>query len=167
VPPSFGKQATLSGRLAARNLVMQAAARIFASGDRLALAQTLGRLGQRPFGWTHMMGTPQKQYIIEANGSGVGLLDYDNYRVGYARLTVRCPVCMERRSYIVCTEVFLGQPSWEVMRGDGNGSAVYRGYKQRPDWPKRAVIADRGMFDSRRTHSKVAASWQRRNGIGY
>jgi hypothetical protein len=28
--------------------------------------------------WTHVMGTPQKQYIIEANGSGVGLLDYDN-----------------------------------------------------------------------------------------
>jgi L-lactate dehydrogenase complex protein LldF len=28
---------------------MQAAARIFASGDRLALAETLARLGQRPF----------------------------------------------------------------------------------------------------------------------
>ena len=28
--------------------------------------------------WTHVMGTPQKNYIIEANGSGVGLLDYDN-----------------------------------------------------------------------------------------
>jgi len=28
--------------------------------------------------WTHHMGTPQKQYIIETNGSGVGLLDYDN-----------------------------------------------------------------------------------------
>jgi hypothetical protein len=23
---------------------------------------------------------------------------------------------MERRSYIVCTEVFLGSPSWEVMQ---------------------------------------------------
>ena len=31
-------------------------------------------------------------------------------------VTVRCPVCMERRSYVVCSEVFLGQPSWEVMR---------------------------------------------------
>jgi hypothetical protein len=31
-------------------------------------------------------------------------------------ITVRCPICMERRSYIVCTEVFLGQPSWEIMR---------------------------------------------------
>jgi hypothetical protein len=31
-------------------------------------------------------------------------------------VTVACPVCMERRSYIVSTEVFLGQPSWEVMR---------------------------------------------------
>jgi hypothetical protein len=29
-------------------------------------------------GWRHVMGTPQKQFIIEANGSGVGLLDYDN-----------------------------------------------------------------------------------------
>jgi enediyne biosynthesis protein E4 len=28
--------------------------------------------------WKHVMGTPQKQFIIEANGSGVGLLDYDN-----------------------------------------------------------------------------------------
>ena len=31
-------------------------------------------------------------------------------------VTVLCPVCMERRSYIVSTEVFLGQPSWEVTR---------------------------------------------------
>ena len=28
--------------------------------------------------WTHTMGTPEKRFIIEANGSGVGLLDYDN-----------------------------------------------------------------------------------------
>ena len=28
--------------------------------------------------WTHVMGTPEKKYIIEANGSGVCLLDYDN-----------------------------------------------------------------------------------------
>jgi len=28
--------------------------------------------------WTHVMGTPDKQFIIETNGSGVGLLDYDN-----------------------------------------------------------------------------------------
>ena len=28
--------------------------------------------------WHHQMGTPEKRYIIEANGSGVGLLDYDN-----------------------------------------------------------------------------------------
>jgi hypothetical protein len=31
-------------------------------------------------------------------------------------VTVRCPICLERRSYIVCTEVFHGQPSWEIMR---------------------------------------------------
>jgi hypothetical protein len=31
-------------------------------------------------------------------------------------VTVVCPVCMERRSYIISTEVFLGQPSWEAMR---------------------------------------------------
>jgi len=29
-------------------------------------------------GWKHSMGSTQKQYIIEANGSGVALLDYDN-----------------------------------------------------------------------------------------
>ncbi|HUY80989.1 MAG TPA: CRTAC1 family protein [Acidobacteriaceae bacterium] len=28
--------------------------------------------------WTHVMGTPQKKFIIEANGSGVCLLDYNN-----------------------------------------------------------------------------------------
>jgi enediyne biosynthesis protein E4 len=28
--------------------------------------------------WRHTMGSPQKNYIIETNGSGVGLLDYDN-----------------------------------------------------------------------------------------
>jgi enediyne biosynthesis protein E4 len=28
--------------------------------------------------WHHTMGTPEKKFIIEANGSGVGLIDYDN-----------------------------------------------------------------------------------------
>ena len=28
--------------------------------------------------WTHNMGTPAKDYIIETKGSGVGLIDYDN-----------------------------------------------------------------------------------------
>ena len=28
--------------------------------------------------WKHTMGVPQKPYILEANGSGVGLIDYDN-----------------------------------------------------------------------------------------
>jgi hypothetical protein len=29
-------------------------------------------------GWTHKMGSPQKKFILETNGSGVGLIDYDN-----------------------------------------------------------------------------------------
>ena len=29
-------------------------------------------------GWIHKMGVPEKQFIIETNGSGVGLIDYDN-----------------------------------------------------------------------------------------
>ncbi len=29
-------------------------------------------------GWQHVMGTPQKKYILETDGSGVGLIDYDN-----------------------------------------------------------------------------------------
>ena len=29
-------------------------------------------------GWTHKMGTPQKDFIVETNGSGVCLIDYDN-----------------------------------------------------------------------------------------
>jgi hypothetical protein len=28
--------------------------------------------------WTHTMGSPDKQYIVETNGSGIGLIDYDN-----------------------------------------------------------------------------------------
>jgi enediyne biosynthesis protein E4 len=28
--------------------------------------------------WRHQMGTPQKKYILETDGSGVGLIDYDN-----------------------------------------------------------------------------------------
>jgi hypothetical protein len=28
--------------------------------------------------WTHKMGTPEKNYIVETKGSGVGLIDYDN-----------------------------------------------------------------------------------------
>ena len=28
--------------------------------------------------WSHKMGTPEKKYIIETNGSGIGLIDYDN-----------------------------------------------------------------------------------------
>jgi enediyne biosynthesis protein E4 len=28
--------------------------------------------------WKHVMGSPEKQFIVETNGSGVGLLDYDN-----------------------------------------------------------------------------------------
>jgi hypothetical protein len=29
-------------------------------------------------GWRHVMGTAQKKYILETDGSGVGLIDYDN-----------------------------------------------------------------------------------------
>jgi hypothetical protein len=28
--------------------------------------------------WKHTMGTPEKPYIVESNGSGVSLIDYDN-----------------------------------------------------------------------------------------
>jgi hypothetical protein len=37
-------------------------------------------------------------------------------RVQTGSIVVLCPVCLERRSYIVSTEVFMGSPSWEVMR---------------------------------------------------
>ena len=43
------EQQTLSGSFSPWNLGMQAAAAAFASGDRLALAQLLGRVGQKPF----------------------------------------------------------------------------------------------------------------------
>ena len=29
-------------------------------------------------GWTHKMGVPQKKFIVETNGSGVCLIDYNN-----------------------------------------------------------------------------------------
>ncbi len=28
--------------------------------------------------WTHKMGTPEKTYLVETKGSGIGLIDYDN-----------------------------------------------------------------------------------------
>ncbi len=31
-------------------------------------------------------------------------------------IAVKCPICLERRAYRVATEVFLGQPHWEIMR---------------------------------------------------
>jgi hypothetical protein len=37
-------------------------------------------------------------------------------RVQSGSITVLCPVCLERRSYIVSTEVFIGSPSGDVMR---------------------------------------------------
>lgn len=43
------EQQTLAGLADPWNIGMQIAARIFTSGDRLGLAQALGRLGQRPF----------------------------------------------------------------------------------------------------------------------
>lgn len=43
------EQETIAGKLDPWNLGMQAAARIFVNGDRLALAQQLGRIGQKPF----------------------------------------------------------------------------------------------------------------------
>jgi hypothetical protein len=32
-------------------------------------------------GWVHKMGVPEKKFIVETNGSGVGLIDYDNRRL--------------------------------------------------------------------------------------
>ena len=29
-------------------------------------------------GWVHKMGVPDKKFIVETNGSGVGLIDYDH-----------------------------------------------------------------------------------------
>ena len=43
------EQKTIAGKLDPWNLGMKAAASIFVSGDRLALAQHLGRIGQKPF----------------------------------------------------------------------------------------------------------------------
>ncbi|HEY0759165.1 MAG TPA: LutB/LldF family L-lactate oxidation iron-sulfur protein [Acidisarcina sp.] len=43
------QQATLAGKLGAWNIGMQLVAALFASGDRLALAQHLGRIGQGAF----------------------------------------------------------------------------------------------------------------------
>lgn len=43
------EQATLGGKLGLWNIGMQAAGAVLASGDRLHLAQKLGRIGQKPF----------------------------------------------------------------------------------------------------------------------
>jgi len=85
------EQESLGGQLGAWNLGMQVAAAIFASGDRLGLAQMLGRIGQLPFvsasgyiehlpfmlaGWTQtrdLAPLPKqsfRQWWAERNGAG-------------------------------------------------------------------------------------------------
>ena len=66
------------------------------------------------------MPAPERNHVqvVRCKGIGCGrnVLTPVEIRVRTGSITVLCPVCLERRSYIVSTEVFMGSPSWEVMR---------------------------------------------------
>ena len=68
--------------------------------------------------WHHEMGTPDKRFIIDTIGSGVGLVDYDNdgwldiYMVNGSTndaMTGRRPHPMQRSSITIMTEPL---PTW-------------------------------------------------------
>ena len=58
----------------------------------------------------------KKTMVVRCKGVGCGRNVPSGTEAVTGTVTVLCPVCLERRAYIVSTEVFLGQPSWEVMR---------------------------------------------------
>ena len=66
------------------------------------------------------MPAPERNHVqvVRCKGIGCGrnVPTPVEIRVRTGSITVLCPVCLERRSYIVSTEVFMGSPSWEVMR---------------------------------------------------
>lgn len=64
--------------------------------------------------------SPERNHVqvVRCKGIGCGrnVPTPVEIRVRTGSITVLCPVCLERRSYIVSTEVFMGSPSWDVMR---------------------------------------------------
>ena len=66
------------------------------------------------------MPAPERNHVqvVRCKGIGCGrnVPTPVEIRVRTGSINVLCPVCLERRSYIVSTEVFMGSPSWEVMR---------------------------------------------------
>jgi hypothetical protein len=66
------------------------------------------------------MPAPERNHVqvVRCKGIGCGrnVPTPVEVRVHTGSIAVLCPVCLERRSYIVSTEVFMGSPSWEVMR---------------------------------------------------
>jgi hypothetical protein len=62
------------------------------------------------------MPAPERNHVQVVRCKGRKRCIPISVEVTIGSVTVACPICLERRSYIVSTEVFLGQPSWEVMR---------------------------------------------------
>jgi hypothetical protein len=66
------------------------------------------------------MPAPERNHVqvVRCKGIGCGrnVPTPVEVRVRTGSIAVLCPVCLERRSYIVSTEVFMGSPSWEVTR---------------------------------------------------
>jgi hypothetical protein len=83
------------------------------------------------------MPAPERNHVqvVRCKGIGCGpnVPTPVEVRVRTGSIAVLCPVCLERRSYIVSTEVFMGSPSWEVVRAlqgpsveDSNDKPPYR-----------------------------------------
>lgn len=88
--------------------------------------------------WTDMAFAPERNHVqvVRRKGCNWGISISVDAPTG--SVTVLCPICMERRSYIACTEAFLDSPSWKVMRtlqGKRRMAGLdIGGYEQRPDW---------------------------------
>jgi hypothetical protein len=67
---------------------------------------------------------PERNHVQVVRCKGVGcgrnVPTPVEVRVRTGSITVLCPVCLEQRSYIVSTEMFLGSRSWEVMRSQSS-----------------------------------------------
>jgi hypothetical protein len=83
--------------------------------------------------WTHTMGTPEKRFIIEANGSGVALIDYDNdgwldiYLVNgstYDALAGKRPAPRPRSSTTITMEPLPMSPTRLALRTNGGASGL-------------------------------------------
>ena len=96
--------------------------------------------------------SPERVVRCKGIGCGRNVPTPVEIRVRTGSINVLCPVCLERRSYIVSTEVFMGSPSWDVMRTLQGRKETYENNRTRG----RVHIDTQGQFYDR--HAQPFAS---------